>query len=95
MAYSRDVQDLFDIVNMAHKSLPKKQVNFLKLWSDSFYKNMEHGFYNIAYENLAMHELLLFKNSKKGDEFRLLLWRMFVMDFRRAFSDYEYRLLHR
>lgn len=95
MTYSRDVQDLFNIVNMAYKSGPEKQAKFIKVWTDNFHKNLNIGFYDIAYENIAMHELLLFKNSKKGDEFRLLLWRMFVMDFRRAFSDYEYRLLHR
>lgn len=61
----------------------------LQFCVDRFHHLFKHGSYELAYEYMAMFELNSFLELDKNDHFRLMLWRGFVTDFRRAFSDYE------
>ena len=85
-----EIRVLFYVVNVVYKNYEKPGKKAQALWAERMYENCEKGYYDIAYEYVAMQEFLLFKTMQKTDPFRLKVWRMFVTDFRRAFSDYEY-----
>lgn len=82
--------DFFYVVNKINKNYDAIGKKAQDLWAERMRENFKKGYYDIAYEYVAIQELLLFKTMKKTDPFRLKVWRMFVGDFRRAFSDYEY-----
>lgn len=90
-----DMRDLFYAVNVVHKNYGKQGKKVQELWSERMHENFQNGDYDLAYEYVAMQELLLFKMLSKTDPFRLKVWRMFVVDFRRAFSDYEFERFER
>ena len=77
-------------VNVAYKNYEKRGRKLQEIWAERMHENFEKGDYDIAYEYLAMQELLCFKSMQKNDPFRIKMWRMFVIDFRRAFSDHEF-----
>ena len=77
-------------VNVAFKNYEKRGRKLQEIWAERMHENFAKGDYDIAYEYVAMQELLCFKMMRKNDHFRIKMWRMFVVDFRRAFSDYEY-----
>ena len=85
-----EIRVLFYVVNVVYKNYEKQGKKVQAIWAERMHENVEKGYYNIAYEYVATQELLLFKTMQKTDPFRLKVWRMFVTDFRRAFSDYEY-----
>lgn len=85
-----EIRDLFYIVNVVYKNYEKQGKKVQAFWAECMRENFEKGYYDIAYKYVATQELLLFKTMQKTDPFRLKVWRMFVTDFRRAFSDYEY-----
>lgn len=87
---SYEMRQILFAVNVAHKNYEKRGRKLQQIWAERMHENFQNGDYDIAYEYVAMQELLLFKTMKKTDPFRLKVWRMFVTDFRRAFSDYEY-----
>ena len=82
-------------VNVAFKNYEKRGRKLQEIWAEGMHENFAKGYYDLAYEFVAMQELLLFKMLSKTDPFRLKVWRMFVVDFRRAFSDYEFEKFER
>ena len=89
---THEMRDLFHTVNVGYKNLGE-QVQ--KMWALHMHENFQKGWYDLAYECVAMQELLLFKTLSKNDPFRLKVWRMFVTDSRRAFSDHEFAKFQR
>lgn len=77
-------------VNVVFKNYEKQGKKAQGIWAERMHENFQNGNYDLAYEYVAMQELLLFKMLSKTDPFRLKVWRMFVGDFRRAVSDYEF-----
>lgn len=73
-------------VNKLPKGEKEKRMLF---WSNRFQHLLNQGDYNLAYEYLAMLALNCYLDLDKSDHSRITLWKMFVADFRRAFSDYE------
>lgn len=92
---SNEMRQILYAVNVAHKNYVKRGKKLQEIWAERMHENFQKGDYDIAYEYVAMQELLLFKTMQKTDTFRLKVWRMFVTDFRRAFSDYEYERFQR
>lgn len=90
-----DMRDLFYAVNVVYKNYEKQGKKVQGFWAERMHENFQNGDYDLAYEYVAMQELLLFKMLSKTDPFRLKVWRMFVGDFRRAFSDYEFEVFER
>lgn len=66
---------------------PDAQVN---RWLTRYRKRMQKGHFDIAHEYLCRAELLMVRTAPKNEPYRLTMWRLFVGDFRRAFSDYEF-----
>ena len=85
-----EMRDLFYAVNVVYKKYEKQGKKVQGIWAERMHENFKNGDYDLAYEYVAMQELLLFKFMSKTDTFRLKVWRMFVADSRRAFSNYEY-----
>ena len=90
-----EIHDLFYVVNVVYKNYEKQGKKVQEIWAERMHENFQEGCYDIAYEYVAMQELLLFKVLPKTDPFRLKVWRMFVTDFRRAFSDYDFERFER
>lgn len=90
-----EIRDLFYTVNVVYKNYEKQGKKVQGIWDERMHVNFQNGNYDLAYEYVAMQELLLFKMLSKTDPFRLKAWRMFVVDFRRAFSDYEFEMFER
>lgn len=82
-------------VNVAFKNYEKRGRKLQEIWAERMHENFAKGNYYVAYEYVAMQELLCFKCMAKNDPFRIKMWRMFVVDFRRAFSDYEFERFER
>lgn len=90
-----EIRDLFYAVNVVHKNYEKQGKKVQAFWAERMHENFKKGDYDLAYEYVAMQELLCYKSMRKNDPFRIKMWRMFVIDFRRAFSDYEYNNFQR
>ena len=87
---THEMRDLFYAVHVVFKNYDKQGKKVQAFWAERMHENFQKGDYDIAYEYVAMQELLLFKDMSKKDPFRLKVWRMFVADSRRAFSNYEF-----
>lgn len=92
---TREMRDLLYAVNVVYKNYEKQGKKVQSIWAERMHENFQRSEYDLAYEYVAMQELLLFKTMQKSDTFRLKVWRMFVTDFRRAFSDHEFAKFQR
>lgn len=90
-----DMRDLLYAVNVVYKNYEKQGNKVQQIWAERMHENFQNGDYDLAYEYVAMQELLLFKVMSKTDPFRIKVWRMFVTDTRRAFSNYEFEKFQR
>ena len=89
MKYSYFKMRFLPRVIKANKLPLEEKEKRLQLWTKRFHLLFNQGSYDLAYEYMAMLELNNYLDLDKSDHFRIMLWRMFVTDFRRAFSDYE------
>lgn len=89
------IRDLFYVVNKTYKNYDTHGKKVQAVWAERMHENFRKGNYDIVYEYVACQELLLFKTIRKDDPFRIKVWRMFAVDFRRAFSDYEFEMFER
>lgn len=92
---TREMHDLFHAVNVVYKNYEKHGKKVQSVWAERMHENLQRSQYDLAYEYVAMQELLLFKFMRKSDPFRLKVWRMFVTDSRRAFSNHEFEIFQR
>lgn len=81
---------LFRAVNVVYKNYNGIGKKTQSLWAERMHELFQKREYHLAYEYVAMQELLLFKATPKTDPYRIKIWRMFVTDARRAFSDHEF-----
>ena len=89
MKYSYFKSQLLPKVIKVNKLPLEKKKKRLQFWTNRFHHLFNKGSYDLAYEYMAMLELNYYLDLDKNDHFRIMLWRMFVADLRRAFSDYE------
>ena len=87
---THEMRDLFYAVNVVYKNYAKQGKKVQGFWAERMHELFQKGEYDLAYEYVAMQELLLFKSISKTDPYRIKVWRMFVTDARRAFSDHEF-----
>jgi len=92
---THEMRDLLYAVNVVFNNYEKQGKKVQSIWAERMHENFQIGEYDLAYEYVAMQELLLFKTMTKSDPFRLKVWRMFVTDFRRAFSFHEFEIFQR
>lgn len=95
MKYTHTTYRLLSMVKRANKLPPEAKEERLQCWLNRSRHLFAQGDFDLAYEYIAMIELNLYLDLDKPDMFRLKLWRMFVTDFRRAYSDYEFEKLQR
>lgn len=89
MKYSYFKKRFLPKVRKVNKLPLEEKEKRLQFWTNRFHHLFNQGSYDLAYEYMAMLELNYYLDLDKSDHFRVMLWRAFVTDFRRAFSDYE------
>lgn len=87
--YMRPLLHAVRRVNKLELETKEKRLQF---WFNRSKHLFSQNSYNMAYEYVAMIDLNLVLDLDKDDSFRLKMWRIFVTDFRRAFSIHEYEL---
>ena len=95
MKYTPATYRLLSRVKRVNKLPLEAKEKRLQFWHKRSRHLFAQGDFDLAYEYIAMIELNLYLDLDKTDMFRLNLWRMFVTDFRRAYSDYEFEKLQR
>lgn len=90
MYYSHFKRRLLPRVLRLNKLPLEEKEKRLQLWTTKFHLLFSQGAYDLAYGYIAMVELSRYLDLDKSDNSRIMMWRMFVMDFRRALSDYEH-----
>lgn len=93
MKYTPTTYRLLCSVKRANKLPLETKRKRLQFWRNRSKHLFTQGYFDLAYEYIAMLELNLYLDLDKSDPFRLKVWKMFVIDFRRAYSDYEFEKL--
>lgn len=93
MGYSYFKGRLLPRVRQANKLPPKQKRSRLDFWLFRSTMCFQNNNYDLGMEYLAMVHLALFMDLNKNSSIRLSLWRIFVREFRLAFSDYGFQAL--
>ena len=91
MKYSYYKDMVLPMVRRANNLTAHEKEKRLRFWHEHSKKCFEEGFFDMAYEYIAMIELSLCLAWPKNDRLRLSVWKMFVRDYRLGFSAYEYK----
>ena len=86
----RPFYTLSEIVSKTNKKDDFDKQTTIVLWANRYKENAQKGYYDIAFEYIAMWDLLQVKAPSKA--YRLYFWKCFVRDFRRAYSNYEFEI---
>lgn len=88
MKYSYFKGQFLPTVLRVNKLPSKEKEKRLQFWVNRFHHLFSQGVYDLAYEYIARVELSYFLDLDKSDDSRIMMWRMLVTDYRRAFSYY-------